>query len=185
MRRLLVALCLLAASASVAQTPDRPGRDVDGDVGPFVAEIEYGEPSGALRHAALTLTPTAADGTPPWNGDVASVVVVSDKGTWHVVDRLLSSGHQTGVVRAEALLPAPEAVVLLLLRSTRDPWRGWRLRDAEGYANQEVSYVDQRGRPLRSGPCAPDDCLAHVEDAGDRVGVTASSLRLAVGTARR
>lgn len=106
MRRPLAALCLLAASASVAQTPDRPGRDVDGDAGPFVAEIEYGEPSGALRHAALTLTPTAADGTPPWNGEVASVVVVSDKGTWHVVDRLLSSGHQTGVVRADALLPA-------------------------------------------------------------------------------
>ena len=182
MRRLVVlSLFVLASPAGFAQAMDRSGLLVDGDFGPVVAEITYGEPSGELRRAVLSFTPTSRGGAPPWNGEVDRAVVVTDEGVWHVVDRLLSSEHQTGVVQAEALLPAPESVVLILLHSTRDPWRGWLVRDAEGYANQEVSYVDQRGRTLRTGPCDPERCLSDVADARGRTEATATSLRLAVG----
>ena len=167
-----ILFCLLALTLSV---PPASAQVRDGDFGPFVLEITYGPGSGNLRQADLSITTARPDGD---HNEIDSVVLVTETGQWHVVDSFLSSGHE-GSVKAEAVLPEPESVILILFLTESGYWEGWPSKVHEGYANQETSYFDQSGRRLRTPPCDPRECLAGVlEEGGVDWTVGPSSLRI-------
>ena len=173
-----ILFCLLALILAV---PPASAQVRDGDFGPFVLEWYIEGQGGAMfRGSTLTIPPAAPDDTPRWNGELERVVVVTESGQWHVIDSFLSSGHSSGV-RAEAMLPPPESVILILFNTSRDPWRGWLRKDADGYANKEVSYFDQSGRRRRTPPCEPRECFANLIDDGLAAQIEGRTTRFMLG----
>ena len=172
---ILAALVLLPAAASAQPDTARP-LVVDGDFGPVTLTLDYEQRRGDLRRATLSILPALQDAPMRQPEQVA---VLSRTGQWIMFETFLSSGHTTGF-QAEGVAPAPESIVMILIKPQRGPWRGWKVEEGESYTEVEWTYVNQRGREVRSAPCAPRACFANVVDAFNQAESTASSFRVKI-----
>ena len=159
---LAAALVLLAppVPADAASSADEPTHRLT---------IEYKETSGAFRQARLALAPLSDGVDPLWRGPLRTVSVLTTAGQWILIDSFLSSGHSSGHhAEAEAMLPAPETVSVILLRPERGPVVGWAVRENEGYTKVEWTLYDQAGEAQQTGTaCELGACLGELQTPKD------------------
>ena len=161
---LLFSLFLIATTASAQPDTARP-LGIDGDFGPATLSIEYHQQRGDFRRATLSLASASKDGPAIPQGAIDQIGVLSKDGQWILIDRFLSSG-QTASVQAQAMLPAPDAISMILMKPQRGPWRGWKVEELGGeYTEVEWTYFNQRGREVEAAPCASRACFSNVADA--------------------
>lgn len=146
----------------------------DGDFGPITLSIDYEQRRGDLRRATLSITSSSKENPLP---QIEQVVVLSRTGQWIMFETFLDREPSSGLV-AEGVAPAPEAILMILMKPKDGAWQGWRLENTRDYANMEVSYFTQQGERARSAPCPPRTCFADVVDAFNQAESTASSFRL-------
>lgn len=181
MLRLLFVLALLLVTTAASAQPDtaRNPLIVDGDFGPATLAIDYEQRRGDLRRATLTLAPTSEDAKPIPHGAIEQIGVLSKGNGWIIIQSFLSSGHTTSI-QAQAMLPAPTDISMILIKPRRGPWYGWKIEEGEGYTEVEWTYFNQRGREVRSAPCEPNACFGNVTDAFNQAESTASSFRVEI-----
>ena len=123
--------------------------------------IEYAEDRGDLRAATLTIAPLREGIRPPWQGELDAITVLSKSGQWIYVDRLLSYGHSTGV-KAEVMLPAPDAILMVGVHTREGGWIGWQLVEDAYVVTQDLqdwTYYDGSGNRVQpEGGCSTDGC---------------------------
>ncbi|GAB5534637.1 MAG: hypothetical protein Rubg2KO_08860 [Rubricoccaceae bacterium] len=179
-RALLLSSLFLIATVASAQTDRARSNLIDGDFGPATMVIEYQDGTDLFRPATLTLAPASDKAKPIPRGAIDQIGILSKGNGWIIIQSFLSSGNSTAV-KAEAMLPAPDDISMILIKPQRGPWRGWKVEQgSEGYTEVEWTYFNQRGREVRSAPCAPRACFRDVTDAFNQAESTASSFRVEI-----
>jgi len=177
-RALLLGSLFLIAAAASAQ-PDTARRlAIDGDYAAAILSIDYQQQRGDLRQAMLTF----ASGKDTMHlSPHDKLAILSTAGQWITLNSFLSSDHTTSV-QAEAMLPAPETIQMVLYKPKRGPWQGWNVKQVENNTETEWTYFNQQGREVRSAPCSPRECFTNVviDDAGNEVYTGSSSFRMEI-----
>ncbi|MEO0560327.1 MAG: hypothetical protein AAF170_19335 [Bacteroidota bacterium] len=192
MYRILAFSSLFLFAAAATAQPDRT-RTSAGDRSGATMVIEYQDGTDLFRPAELTLT--REDDQPLRPRAIEQIGILSKDMSWILLESFLSSGYG---IQAQAMLPAPDAISMILIKPRRGPWHGWKVEEGEagwkveegeagwkveeGEAgwNVEWTYFNQRGQKVEAAPCAPRACFENVVDAFNQAESTASSFRVEI-----
>ncbi len=129
MRFSLLLPLLLIGLLALAPQADAQRRAVSAAEGPTHSiTLTYTKVEASATPLTLEIAPLARRARAPWGGDVKQVALLTDKGHIIMIDEFLSSLHQgDSGVRAEAMIPTDETVLIIFIRGERGPSVGWKI----------------------------------------------------------